>query len=136
MPLFALIIAVILIVAAVRNSQGALFSAIGQDAPAFLVWAAAILAIGLIGFIPGLKPVSRALLALIIVVLFVNNYQKATQGFTNAWQQPGNKPANNSSGQSGNAAATGNAAPAAAGVPDFLSGFLNSNPLGNFTGSP
>lgn len=131
MPLFALIIGVILIVAAVRNSQGALFKAIGQDAPSFLVWAAAILAIGAVGFIPGLKPVSRLLLALIVVVLFVNNYKQAVQGFQNAWTQPGNT----SSGQSGNAAATGNAAAKTA-PQDFWSGFLHSNPLGNFTGSP
>lgn len=130
MPLFALIIGIILIVAAVRNSQGALFKAIGQDAPSFLVWAAAILAIGVVGFIPGLKPVSRLLLALVVVVLFVNNYKKATQGFQNAWTQPGNT----SSGQSGNAAATGNAQTGGAQSVSqgFLSGFLQSNPLGNF----
>lgn len=120
----------ILIVAAVRNSQGALFKAIGQDAPAFIVWAAAILAIGAVGFVPGLKPVSRLLIALVIVVLFVNNYKQAISGFQNAWTQPGNT----SSGQSGNAAATGNAA--AKTTPDFWSGFFNSNPLGNFLGSP
>lgn len=88
MILVALIIGAILIVAAVRNSQGALFAALGQDVPAFVVWAAAIFAIGAIGFVPGLKPVSRGLLILVIVVLILRNYQQILTGFQNAWTKP------------------------------------------------
>lgn len=81
MILVALMIGVILIVAALRNSQGALFSALSTDVPEYVIWAAAILAIGAIGFIPGLKPVSRGLLALIVVVIVLNNYQAILAGF-------------------------------------------------------
>lgn len=86
MILIALFIGAILIVAAIRNSQGALFSALAQDVPDFVIWAAAILAIGAIGFIPNLKPVSRGILALVIVVIVMNNYQQILASFNDSWQ--------------------------------------------------
>lgn len=88
MPLIILLIAVLLIVAAIRNSQSALFSAIATDVPEFVVWAAAIVALGVAGFVPGLKPISRGLLVLVLVVLVLNNYQAVIAGFQNAWQKP------------------------------------------------
>lgn len=88
MTLIALLIGAIIVVAAIRNSQGTLFSALGQDVPAYVTWAAAIVAIGAIGFIPGLKPVSKALLALVLLVIILRNYQAIIAGFQNAWQHP------------------------------------------------
>lgn len=88
MILFALFIGVILIVAAVRNSQGALFDALYKDVPGYVVWAAAIFALGAIGFVPNLKPVSRGLLALVIVVIVMRNYKQILKGFQDAWQNP------------------------------------------------
>lgn len=85
MILFLVLIASVLIVAAIRDTQGDLFAAIRQDVSGFGTWAAALIGLGLIGFIPGLKPVSRALLGLVIVVLFVNNYQGIVSGFAKAW---------------------------------------------------
>jgi len=79
-------IGALLIVAAVRDTQGDLFAALKEDVPAFGVCAAAIIAIGLVGFIPGFKPVSKGLLALVIVVLIVNNYEKIVAGFEHAWE--------------------------------------------------
>lgn len=95
MVLVALFIGVILIVAAIRNSQGTLFSALGQDVPDFIVWGAAIFAIGVLGFVPGLKPISRGLLALIIVVLVLNNYKNILQSFQSTWQNPGKETQSN-----------------------------------------
>jgi hypothetical protein len=125
--LFALIIGVIIVVAAFRNSQGALFNALGTDAPDFVVWAAAILAIGAIGFIPGLKTTSKLLLALIIVVIVVNNYKGILAGFQNAWKNPGAVPSSSGGGsQSGSTS----------GLSSFLHGFLGSDPFGNFLNPP
>ena len=109
MELIALAIGLVLIVAAVRNSQGALFTALEADVPKFVVWAGAIIAVGAIGAVPGLKPVSRWLLALVIVVIIVNNYQRLTKGFQDAWQNSPKDagPAATPSGASGNSAATG-----------------------------
>jgi hypothetical protein len=82
--LVALMIGIVLVVAAIRNSQAALFSALATDVPQFVVWAAALLALGMIGFIPGLKPISRGLLALVIIVIVLNNYKGIIAGFSSA----------------------------------------------------
>ncbi len=81
MILVVLLIGIILVVVAIRNTQGALFSALAADVPAYIVWAAAIIALGAIGWIPGLKPVSRGLLALVLVVIVLQNYQAILAGF-------------------------------------------------------
>lgn len=86
MPLVLLLIAALLIVSALRDTQGDLFASLKEDVPAFGVWAAALIALGVIGFIPGMKPVSRGLLALFIVVLVVNNAEPIMKGFENAWK--------------------------------------------------
>ncbi|MES2169779.1 MAG: hypothetical protein V4479_03535, partial [Actinomycetota bacterium] len=81
MLIIALIIGVVLIIAAIRNSQGTLFTALKSDVPAYGIWAAAIIAVGSIGFVPGLKPVARGLLALVILVIILKNYQAIIAGF-------------------------------------------------------
>lgn len=86
MIIVLILIAAVLIVAAIRDTQGDLFAALRQDVPAFGTWAAALFALGLLGFIPGLKPVSRGLIALVIVVLFVNNYQAIVKSFEASWK--------------------------------------------------
>lgn len=86
MILIALVIGIVLVVAALRNTQGALFGALGTDVPGFVVWGAALFAIGALGYVPGLKPVSRGLLALVIIVIVMNNYQAVLAGFTAASQ--------------------------------------------------
>jgi hypothetical protein len=88
MILIILLVGIVLVVAAFRNSQGALFSALGTDVPHFMVIAAAIFAVGAIGFIPGLKPVSRGLLALVILVIVFQNYQNMLAGFKAVWTVP------------------------------------------------
>ena len=88
MTIFLLAVGIVLIVSAFRNSYSDLFSAIGTDIPNFVVIAAAILAIGIIGYVPTLKPVSKGLLALVIIVLVLNNYQKIIAGFQDVWQNP------------------------------------------------
>jgi hypothetical protein len=88
MAFIAVLIGAILIVAAIRNSHKALFSALGQDVPGYVVWAAAILAIGVIGWIPGLSPLSRGLLALVILVIVLNNYKGIITGFEGAFKPP------------------------------------------------
>lgn len=88
MEIFLLIIGIILIVSAFRDTYRDLFTAVREDVPSFVVVAAAILAVGLIGYIPTLKPVSRGLLALIVIVLVLNNYKKIISGLNDAWQNP------------------------------------------------
>lgn len=103
MTLAILLIGVIILVAAFRDTQGSLFSALGTDVPQFVVWAAAIVALGVIGFIPGLKPVSRGLLALVLVVIIMRNYQGILAGFQNAWQSSDGTSSNSASNTTGTA---------------------------------
>lgn len=85
MAFLALLIAVVLIVSAIRNTHSQLLGALLQDVPGFAVWGAAIFGVAVIGFIPGLKPVSRGLLALVLVVIILTNYQNILAGFTGLW---------------------------------------------------
>lgn len=116
MILLIIVIAVVLIVAAFRNSQGALFSALATDVPPFAVWGAAVFAIGAIGYIPGLKPVSQGLLALVILVIVLHNYENILQGFEAVSTA---QTATNTSAQGTNNGATSSTATNAAG--SFLS---------------
>lgn len=84
MAALILLIGVVLVVAAIRDTHGTLFSALGTDVPAFTVWAAAVVAIVALGFVPGLKTVSRGLLALVLVVLILNNYRQIIAGLSGA----------------------------------------------------
>lgn len=102
----ALIIGVVLIVAAIRNSQAALFSALATDVPEYVIWAAAIVAVGAIGYVPGLKPVSRGLLALVILVVILNNYKAILAGFESASVGAIKSGANNASSSSTNPVAS------------------------------
>ena len=97
MPLFALFIGAILVAAAIRDTQGTLFEALGTDIPAYVVWATAIIVVGSIGFIPGLKPISRGLIVLILVVLILRNYQNVITGFNSAWQPSSGTASGNAS---------------------------------------
>lgn len=126
MALVAILIGAVLIVAAIRNSHAALFSALGQDVPAYVIWAAAIVAIGVLGWVPGLSPLSRGLLALVILVLVLNNYQQILSGFQNAWQHPPAAAAPSSS--------AGTAGASAPGGGSDLFNFLTQNDPMNFLG--
>lgn len=124
-----LIIGVIIVVAAVRNSQGALFTALGQDVPAFVVWAAAIFALGAIGFVPGLKPVSRGLLALVLVVLILRNYKQIISGFQTAWQHPPAPVASKSTDPATGTQTQNNDAGASSSVLDIFGGNTSAAPV-------
>jgi hypothetical protein len=98
MPFALLLIGIILIVAAYNSAQGQLFSAVEQDIPGFFKWGVAIAAILGAGFVPGLRTPSRWLLGLVLLVIFLKNYQNILDGFT-TFAQSG-------SGQTGQGAAT------------------------------
>lgn len=84
MPLVLLFVGAIILVSALRNTQGQLADALMQDVPHFIAWGGAIIAIGSLGFIPGMRSVSRAFLALILTVIILRNYQGIIDGFSAA----------------------------------------------------
>jgi len=71
---FALIIAgILLILVGYQGTQGQFFTMLLGDVPQFGVWFVAIMVIGAIGYIPRLKDLSNAFLALIVLVLFLTH---------------------------------------------------------------
>lgn len=81
MPFLFLIIGALLFIAAYQNTHGDLAKQLGVDVPPYLTWALAIGAIGAIGWVPGFKTPSRWLLALVLVVIVMKNYQAMLSGF-------------------------------------------------------
>jgi hypothetical protein len=74
MPFALLLVGLVLLISGVKNTQDTLFATVkgdftGQDN--FIYWFVAIIIIGAVGYIPKLKPISTAFLALVIVVLFL-----------------------------------------------------------------
>ncbi len=82
MPFLLVLIGAVLLVAAVRNTEGDLGNALAADVPGFIKWALAIVAVGALGWVPGLRVISRWLLALVLVVIVLKNYTQLFQGFT------------------------------------------------------
>ena len=108
MPFLFIIVGVLFVVSAVRGTNTQLIGLLKGDFTGhgnFVYWLASILVIGAVGYIPELKPVSRAFLVLVIVVLFLSNkgvFAKATQalGTTQQAQPLLNIPTNPTSGAS------------------------------------
>jgi hypothetical protein len=88
---FALIIAgIILTVAGVRNTQGALFNLLEGDFTgnnSFIWWSLSILVVGTVGYVPSTRQLANAFLALILIVLFLAN-GGVFQKFTDALKAP------------------------------------------------
>lgn len=91
MPFALLIIGIVLLVAGIRNTQCILFAEVEGDFTGtnnFFYWFLAIMIIGALGYVPKLKPISTALLVLVIVVLFLHKganggfFQQLTAGFS------------------------------------------------------
>lgn len=76
MPFLFFIVGVVMVVSAVKGTNTQLLTLLKSDFTGsnnFLYWAGSILIIGAIGYIPELKPVSRAFLLLVVIVLFIHN---------------------------------------------------------------
>lgn len=84
MAFVLILIGMVLVVSAYQGTQGQLGTDLKQDIPPFAVWALAIAAVGGLGFIPGMKVISRYLIALVLVVLVLRNYVNITNGFKTA----------------------------------------------------
>lgn len=80
MPILLGVVGIVLVIAGIRNriiaGDPSLVSLLKQDftgTDPFWKWFAAIFLIGAIGYIPNLRPVSRAFMALVIIVFLINN---------------------------------------------------------------
>lgn len=76
MPFVFLIIGAVFVVAGVRGTTPQLTQLIKGDFTGkgnFIYWALSILLIGALGYIEDLKPISRAFLILVVIVLILSN---------------------------------------------------------------
>lgn len=92
MPFALLIIGAVMVVAAVKNTQGNLATLLKGDFTGpnnFIYWMVAILIIGAVGYIPKLKPLSVGFLGLVVLVLFLakGDPSKAAGGFFEKFTQ-------------------------------------------------
>lgn len=88
MAALLILIGAVLLVSAVRNTEGDLGNALVQDVPGYLKWALAIVAVGALGWVPGMRTISRYLLALVLVVIVLKNYAALFKGFTSLETPP------------------------------------------------
>lgn len=96
MPFAFLIVGIVFLIAGVRGEQDKLFTLLRSDfsqtgdKSSFIPWLVSILIVGSVGYIEPLKPLSRAFLVLLVVVLFLSNggfFQQFTQQIYNPSQQ-------------------------------------------------
>lgn len=86
MPLVLIIAGLVLLICAVRNTQQQLFLLLADDftgSDNFIFWFLSIVAIGAIGYVPKLKPISDGFLILVILTLFL----KKGTGFFDQFQK-------------------------------------------------
>lgn len=74
MPYALILAGAVALVAGIRNTYKDLWALVeGDFRGGFLAWVAAIAAIGALGYVPRLKPLSVALMSLLLVVLVISN---------------------------------------------------------------
>lgn len=126
MPFALLIAGIILTVASVRNTQGALASLLKGDFTgqnSFVWWAVSVLIIGSVGYVEQLKQLSHYFLALILIVLVLAKY-KGGQNVFEEFIAALKGPIPSAPVADANAPTIGNAASA---VTNALQNFLNPN---------
>lgn len=90
MPLLLIVVGLVLIICAVRNTLGALAGHLQQDINGqFFAWVGAIVLIGAVGYVPQLQNLSRAFLALIAAVVIL----KSGSGLVDQFRAQLNAPA-------------------------------------------
>jgi hypothetical protein len=86
MPFVLIVAGVVLLVAAIRDTQQQLFFLVAGDftgANNFIYWFLSIVLIGALGYVPKMKPISDGFLILVILTLFIrkgaffDQFQKA-----------------------------------------------------------
>jgi hypothetical protein len=116
MPFAALLIGALLIIVAFNNSFGALATELETDVPGYFKWAAAIVAILALGYIPGFRTPSRYLLGLVLLVLLLTNYQQIYAGLSSFASSPGSASGTGAAQPAPSASYVAANAPAASGT--------------------
>lgn len=84
MPFAFIIVGIVLLISGIRGSASSLITLLQADLTGsdnFIYWILAILAIGSLGYIEDFKGLSRAFLALVLIVLVIAEDKGSTGGF-------------------------------------------------------
>jgi hypothetical protein len=91
MPFVFLFLGMLLLVTAIRGTQGDLFALLKSEfvgKSSFFPWAAAIIILGAIGYIRPIRPISDALIGLVILVIILANKGGVFAQFNTALSAP------------------------------------------------
>lgn len=91
MPFVLLFLGILFFVVSIQGTQTNLFTLLKSEfvgSNSFVVWAAALIVIGLLGYIKPIKPISHAFMVLIVLVLVLANGQKFVGNFNSAIRAP------------------------------------------------
>lgn len=73
MPFIAIFIGICLVIVGAQNTQSQFFQLLETDSQGFGKWALAIFAIGALGYIKAIRPITDAFLVLVVMGLFFSN---------------------------------------------------------------
>ena len=91
MPFVLLAVGILFFIVAIQGTQGGLFALLKSEfvgTNSFVVWAAALVIIGLLGYIKPIRPISHAFLVLILLVLVLSNGKGFFSQFNAAIRSP------------------------------------------------
>jgi hypothetical protein len=90
MPFVFIIIGIVMVAAGLQGNSMKLAGLVKNDlfgTPSFLYWFLAIMVIGALGYISAIRPLSRAFLVLVLIVLVLANDKNTSSGLIEKFQQ-------------------------------------------------
>ena len=102
MPFVLLALGILFFIVALQGTQGTLFTLLKSEfvgSNSFVVWASALIIIGLLGYIKPIRPISHAMLVLIVLVMVLTNGKGFFSQFNAAIRSPQSPSAPSSGAQ-------------------------------------
>lgn len=91
MPFVLLALGILFFIVSLQGTQGSLFTLLKSEfvgTNSFVVWAAAFVIIGLLGYIRPIRPITHAFLVLLLLVLVLTNGKGFFSQFNSALRSP------------------------------------------------
>lgn len=132
MPFVLLALGILLVVVAVQGTEKDLFALLKSEfagSNSFIVWASALIILGLLAYIKPIRPVVHAFMLLIVLVLVLANHGHFFTQFNQAIRNPAAPPpATPNTGSNAPAAAAPSTGFLGGALPDVLSSGSASGP--------
>jgi hypothetical protein len=91
MPFVLIVVGILFLVVAIQGTQATMFSLLKKEfvgTNSFVPWAAAIIILGLIGYAKPVRPITDAMIGLVLFVMLIANKGGVFAQFNNALQNP------------------------------------------------